>query len=247
MPGYVASPWVEERAGVPRGTLTDHRLASAALGETIDYTVYRPAGPAADAPLPVVYVTDGHEYRDPLMGGMVQVLDNMIAAGAIEPVMAVFVDPRTGGRNRRAEHYVLNPAFARFLAGELAPVIDAAWATVADRRARAILGTSLGGLNAAYVGAQETAAFGLVGCQSPAFQAGGGNILQRYQQAPRLPLDIVITWGAMHDFGEHTARMLEILDAKDYPCTRFVVDEGHSWGNWRGLLDDVLMVWFGAE
>ena len=247
MPGYVPSPWVDERPGVPRGALAERRLASEALGYAVDYVVYRPAGPPGDQRLPVVYVTDGHEYRDPLMGGMVQVLDNMIAAGAIEPVMAVFVDPRTGGRNRRAEQYVLNPAFARFLAHELAPTVDAAWATIDDRRARAILGTSLGGLNAAYVGAQETGSFGLVGCQSPAFQAGGGNILRAYEQAPRLPLDMVMTWGTFHDFGEHTVRMQQILDAKGYACTRVVVHEGHSWGNWRGLLDDVLRVWFGVD
>jgi enterochelin esterase family protein len=231
---------------VPRGALAPGSLASTALGYTVAYQVYTPAGYAGLSDLPVIYVTDGHEYADDAMGSMVIVLDNLIAAGLIRPVMAVFIDPRVGGQNRRAEQYVMNPLFVQFVADELVPVIDAAYATSPDRSDRGILGTSLGGLNSAWFALEATAAFRRIGIQSPAFQAGGGAILGLFQDAPRLDVDIVMSWGTFYDFGPTTVQFQAILDAKGYDYTHVVVNEGHSWGNWRALLDDVLIAFWPA-
>jgi enterochelin esterase family protein len=241
LPDYEPSPWVVRDPSVPRGALTPASLASARLGYIIDYVVYTPAGYAGLADLPVMYVTDGHEYSDPLMGSMVEVLDNLIAAGRLRPVMAVFIDPRVGGTNLRHEQYILNPDFAWCVAHELVPAVDAAYATDARRAARGILGTSLGGLNAAYFGVRETDTFRLIACQSPAFQAGDGGIGPLYEAAPLLDLDIIMTWGTMHDTADAVAAARVVLDAKGYDYATIVVNEGHSWGNWRALLDDVLL------
>lgn len=245
MPDYVPSPWVDAQDGVTGGTLVSASMTSAALGYDVDYVVYQPAGYEALSDLPVMYVTDGHEYADQAMGSMVQVLDNLIAAGEITPVMAVFIDPRIDGTNRRAEQYILNPDFASFVADELVPVIDATYATSTDRADRGILGTSLGGLNSAYFGVQETDTFQLIVCQSPAFQAGNGGILPLYDAAPLLDLDIFLTWGTFYDFGETTLQMQSVLDAKGYDYQHILVNEGHSWGNWRALLDDILVHYWG--
>ncbi len=246
MPGSVPSPWVVRREGVPRGSLTAASLASTTLGHAVDYLVYTPAGYADLADLPVIYVTDGHEYADDAMGSMVIVLDNLIAAGKVRPLMAVFIDPRAGGRNRRAEQYVLNQSFVDFVAGELVPAVDAAYTTSGDRRDRGILGTSLGGLNSAWFALRAGDTFARIGIQSPAFQAGGGAIVGLFEAAPRLDVDIFMSWGTMGDFGEHTKRFLAVLEAKGYACTTVTVNEGHSWGNWRALLDDVLTAFWPA-
>jgi len=39
--------------------------------------------------------------------------------------------------------------------------------------------------------------------------------------------------------------MKKILEQKEYPLKYIEVNEGHSWGNWRGLLDDMLIYFFG--
>jgi enterochelin esterase family protein len=247
MPDYQPSPWVEERDDIAHGTLTAGSLASAALGYTVDYQVYEPAGAAEMADLPAIYVTDGHEYADPLMGSLVQVLDNLIAAGEIRPVLAVFIDPRVGGVNRRAEQYVLNPQFAAFVAQELVPVIDAAHPTDPHRTARAILGTSLGGLNSAYFAVEQTATWGLIAMQSPAFWAGDAAILDLYEQSPRLDVEMFLSWGTFHDFGPSSEQFRAILDAKGYEYTHVLTHEGHSWGQWRALLDDVLRAFWPAR
>jgi enterochelin esterase family protein len=247
MPDYVPSPWVERRDGVPAGTLTPGSVASSALGYTVHYQVYTPADYASLDELPVIYVTDGHEYADPLMGSMVEVLDNLVHEGLIRPVMAVFVDPRVNGQNRRAEQYVLNPDFVAFVAAELVPVIDQHWKTSTDRADRGILGTSLGGLNSAWFALEAEETFRRIAIQSPAFQAGGGAILPLYEAAPRLDVDIFLSWGTFHDLGATTAQFQAILDDKGYAYDHVVVNEGHSWGNWRALLDDVLLSFWPAR
>jgi enterochelin esterase-like enzyme len=247
MPDYHPSPWVERRDGVAAGSLTPGSLASEALGYTVDYQIYTPAGYAELDRLPVIYVTDGHEYADPLMGSMVEVLDNLIAAGELRPLLAVFIDPRVDGQNLRAEQYVLNPDFVNFVAGELVPLVDRDWATSTDRADRGILGTSLGGLNSAWFALEAEDTFGRVAIQSPAFQAGGGAIISLYEAAPRLDVDIFMSWGTFFDAGPATEQFRAVLDAKGYDYAHVVVNEGHSWGHWRALLDDLLLTFWPAR
>jgi enterochelin esterase-like enzyme len=39
--------------------------------------------------------------------------------------------------------------------------------------------------------------------------------------------------------------MKTILEAKGYPLQYKEVNEGHSWGNWRALIDEPLIWFFG--
>jgi enterochelin esterase family protein len=248
MPGYTPSPWVERRDDVPRGTLSSaHVISSQAMGYSISYRVYLPAAYDDLDRLPVIYVTDGHEYADDRMGSVVVVLDNLVAAGRIEPVLAVFVDPRVGGQNRRSEQYVNNPDFARFFRDELVPDVDAKWRTVAERDSRAILGTSLGGLNSTFFMVEIPETFGLIAIQSPAFQAGGGTIFARVEAAEiPAPRRIFMSWGTFFDGEEGAERMRGIFQGKGYPLATRVTHEGHSWGQWRALIDDLLETFWGT-
>ena len=247
MPDYIPSPWVQRRSDVPHGMLHPALLASRSLGYTLHFTVYTPPGYADLDSLPVIYVTDGQEYADPAMGSLVDVMDNLIAADRLRPLLAVFIDPRVGGRNLRAEQYILNDNFLEFVRGELIPWVEARYRTSTDRRDRAILGTSLGGLNAAFFALKAPGIFGRAGIQSPAFQAGDGRILGMLAQAPRTDVDLFITHGTMNDFGPSTRRFLEILDHRGVPYRSLTVHEGHSWGAWRAQLDDILTAFWPAR
>ena len=143
MPAYEPSPWVERRDGVEQGAYSRNlSIASDALGYTVTYRVYTPPGYDVNqlSNLPTIYVTDGHEYADDLMGSMRIVLDNLIAEQAIEPIIAVFIDPRVNGENRRNQQYRENPAFASFVVGELVPRVDSTFRTNPDRLARGYIG-----------------------------------------------------------------------------------------------------------
>jgi len=247
MPDYVPSPWVERREDVPAGAVVAETLHSRNLGFDVDLRFYTPPGYDDLDGLPVMYVTDGHEYADDRLGAMIPVMDNLIHAGRLRPMMAVFIDMRVAGNNRRRDLLVLNPSFVRFVVEELVPYVDARFRTSTSRMDRGMLGTSLGGLNAAWFGYAAPATFGRIGIQSPAFQAGGGRIFGLYEQAPKLDIDIFLTYGNFHDFGDGTRRFLALLDRGGYAYGLRVVDEGHSWGNWRALLDDILLRFWPAE
>ncbi len=248
MPDYVPSPWVERSEGAPRGSMQGPRaIVSSNLGYSVRFLVYLPAGYEELEDLPSIYLTDGHEYALDEMGSMVVVLDNLIAEGLIEPVIAVFVDPRVSGQNRRADQYIMSPRFADFVADELVPLIDTDYKTSTRREDRAILGTSLGGLNSAWFGYQRPETFHLIAMQSPAFQAGGGQILNLYRESDRLDLRMYMTWGTFNDFGDTSEQMLGILQSKGYDLTTAVRNEGHSWGQWKALLDELLIHFWGHE
>ncbi|MEM1043795.1 MAG: alpha/beta hydrolase-fold protein [Bacteroidota bacterium] len=247
MPAWVFPEETVRDPDAPAGAFTPNRtLASAALGYTVTYRVYTPAGYDALTDLPVVYVTDGHEYSDDRLGALRTVLDNLIYEGRAEPVIAVFVDPRVNGQNRRAEQYVQNPAFAAFVADELVPAIDAAYRTRPDRDGRVILGTSLGGLFSAYLGLEHPDVFGKLAIQSPAFWASetpdwtGPSIYDRMQGTEAGLFEVYMSTGTINDTEDGARRMRGIL-APNQGLVYHEVPESHSWGNWRALLDEVLL------
>jgi enterochelin esterase family protein len=247
MPAWKFPYETQLAADVIRGTLTDNILInSQKLGYSINYKVYTPFNYALHESLPVIYVTDGHEYADSDKGAMLNILDNLIYAGEIRPVMAVFIDPREPGKdasNRRMREYVCNQQFADFLGDELVPLIDKSYKTHACPDDRVILGTSLGGMNAAWVGAVRINDFHLLGINSPAFNT---TVIETFGKLDWFPFRIYMTTGTLFDTREQALGMKKILDANKVDYEYVEVNEGHSWGNWRALLDDMLRYFFPA-
>jgi enterochelin esterase family protein len=167
----------------------------------------------------------------------------LIAAGKLRPTIAVFIDPRepgNPGNNRRIAEYSMNPKFANFVAGELVPAIDAAYRTDATADGRTILGTSMGGLNAAYFGATNGNVFDNIAIQSPAYNQNSA-IYGLYQNNDLKFLDIFQTSGTLGGDGTGATQMAGIWTARGYQFSSLIANEGHSWGQWRGQLDDILI------
>lgn len=234
--------------GISRGELSDNIIISSSnLGYDIQYKVYTPYNYASSDNLPVVYVTDGHEYADDKLGAMLIVTDNLIYAGDIEPIIIVFIDPREPnnlGNNRRAEQFRGNPDFLAFVTDELIPQIDTDYKTQASAEKRAIMGTSYGGWNAGYFGVSASDVFNLVCMHSPAFDL---SIPQAFSEAETLPLKIYMSTGVINDTQANALSLKVVLDDKNYTYQYKEVNEGHSWGNWRALIDEPLLYFFGTD
>ncbi|OZC03144.1 alpha/beta hydrolase [Rubricoccus marinus] len=247
MPAWEFPQETVPEPGVARGSLsTAVTMQSVAYGAPVVYRVYTPANVDVLSDLPVIYVTDGHEYADDRLGALRIVLDNLVARGDVEPAIVVFIDPRLNGQNRRQDQYVQNAGFADFVATELVPAVDAAYPTRTDRESRVILGTSLGGVFSTYLGLQYPGVFGKLAIQSPAFwvsesaQWWTGPSLYSLMAASGETWDVHMTTGTINDTESGARRMRSAMEARGVPLTYREVPEGHSWGNWRALLDDML-------
>ncbi|MFA7287561.1 MAG: alpha/beta hydrolase-fold protein [Melioribacteraceae bacterium] len=247
MPFFVYPTETIRKSTSPRGLFSGNKIISSKnLSYNVQYRVYTPNGYESMTNLPVIYVTDGHEYSDDRLGSMSIILDNLIAEKKINPLIAVFIDPRDPVtlNNKRMDEYIINPKFAEFVASELVPLIDSTYKTRNDPANRAILGTSLGGLNSAYFGYMKSSVFGLIGIHSPAFWASKDVIFNYYETSPKLPLKFYMSTGTINDTQADAERMKTILDAKGYELKYKEVNESHSWGNWRALIDEPLEYFF---
>lgn len=248
MPDWVYPAETIPRSRIPRGNFSENfSINSANLGYTVYYRVYTPVNYESLSNLPVIFITDGQEYSDDHLGSMTIVLDNLIYEKRIQPVIAVFIDPHSipnsSGTNRRRSEYTINKKFADFVSDELVPHIDANYNTNKSPNARAILGTSLGGINAAYLGYYRSEIFRLIAIQSPAFWTKP-EIFNYYQDSNKLPLKIFMSAGTIYDTQADALHLKNILDSKGYQLKYIETPEGHSWGNWRALLDDLLIYFF---
>ena len=277
LPGFSVTDEGKKRTDIKHGTLTESlSLESTSLGYTVNYWVYLPSGYENSDRLPVLYVLDGNDFVDERMGVLPNVLDNLIADQRIEPVMAVLIDAREPGNpqnNRREQEFLVHPVeHANFISDELAPTIDRAYQTDPRPEARLITGVSYGGISAGYIASFRPDVFHNVAMFSPSFwvidnpqfladpqQAEGAQLMVPTVAAatecgegtgfecPRLPLKVFLSGGwANWDVGDFSG-LVATLQEQGYPTEFHQVREGHTWDNWRGLSDEMLIYFFGTD
>jgi enterochelin esterase-like enzyme len=274
MPAFTSTDFTDLDPAAPMGTFTEDRgFDSAVMGYTIDVRVYLPSGVAEGDRLPVLYVTDGSDFWDPEMGAMTVVLDNLVAAGRIEPVMAVFADAWDPDRieNRREVEFLERPVdFARFFAEELVPWVDATYPSDPVAHRRAIVGTSYGGAFAAFAANLQPETFGNLVMFSPALwvlsnpEALGDPARIAAMQAMGALLDeslaacgtgscptegmrIAVTSGIPEwDVGDLSG-LVDTFETIGFDYLYLQAREGHTWGQWSGLTDEVLEFLFPAR
>jgi enterochelin esterase-like enzyme len=267
LPGFTVTDESAVRSGTPAGRLdAGLSITSRELGYEVAYWVYTPAGSGTASPLPVLYVLDGNDFVDERMGALPAVLDNLISAGRIAPVMAVFIDAREPGnpdRNRRADEFLARPVeHAGFIVDELVPAIDRAYATRHDPAGRVIAGVSYGGVSATDIAFAHPDVFGNLAAFSPslwaidspeyladAAQAAGARLIgERLAKVTTCgsdgpvcpPMRIFLSAGIPDwDVGDLSS-LARILDRQGYDIDYEATREGHTWDQWRGLSDEML-------
>lgn len=233
--------------GLNKSKTEQHRIKSKILGYDLQYWVHLPKGYQEGQSYPTIYVTDGFWYKN--QGELLQITDRLIKKEKIEPIIAILVDaisPDNRNDNRREYQFLCNPKYVDFYRDELIPHIDKNYATDTSRVKRAMLGLSFGGLNSMYFGLMANDVFGKLGIQSPAPHPCP-DIYEAYRNSPRLPIDIYLSTGTVNDKEVATRKLKGILEEKGYDFAYQEVPEGHNWANWKPLLDDVLLRFYGIE
>jgi enterochelin esterase family protein len=187
-----------------------------------------------------IFVQDGGEYIN--LGSMVNVLDNLIAHGEIPPVVAVFIDPV-----ERNSEYWLSATYERMITDELLPFIRDRYDVARDPAKTAIMGASLGGEISVMIALDHPEIFGKCGCQSGVVGLDGGRLVRAVKAEPRKAVDFYLDCGRFGDAIDENRLMREALLEKGYVLKYQEVNEGHSWGNWRAHLDDMLVSFWGSD
>ncbi|MCY1143521.1 alpha/beta hydrolase-fold protein [Actinoplanes sp. Pm04-4] len=246
LPDAPAEPWVEPRPGVPSGTIVDAPLSP-------PVAVYRPAGVPTEG-LPVLVVFDGWISRTAQR--IPTILDNLIAAGEIAPVVALFVS--NYGATRDAD---LTPGseHARFITHTLLPWARTELGAGADGRANVIAGCSRGGLAAAGIALSSPDSFGAVISQSGSFwwpSENPGGLARQVARQPladvRFYLDVGILETKPLDGDGPTQidvnrAMRDALRDKGYSVAYAEYSGGHDYVNWRRTFADGLIAVAGVH
>ncbi|MBC7188578.1 MAG: hypothetical protein H5U38_16255 [Calditrichaeota bacterium] len=227
------------RPDLPHGAVHDTVITSGQLGGRRRVAVYVPPAFAdRGAPYALALFHDGSDYLT--LGDAATVLDNLIASGKVAPLVAVFLSP---GERQREYAGDRKEALAAFILLEVLPWVAARYPVSADPRLRATIGASNGGNISLWLGLHYPEQFGNVGAQSSYVEP---ELARAFQEGDKRPLRIYL------DVGTYDLPVLiplvrglrQILDQRDYEVCYQEPHEGHSWGNWRAHLDDLLTFLF---
>lgn len=175
-PAWQPHPDAEPRDDVPHGEVKAMpAFASNVFADTVrDWWVYIPAQAKADEPCAVMVFQDGHDYVKTNGRWRVPVVfDNLIAAGAMPPTVAVFLNPGHDASrdkpnnpwrssNRSFEYDSLSDRYVRFLTEEILPEVAKLQPLADDPAMRGIGGASSGGICSFTAGWERPDAFGKV-------------------------------------------------------------------------------------
>ena len=160
---------------LPASQTTRLTFESAAMGATVPFLVYLPAGYTPTQKYPVWYAMHGYSstekwwLNDAHVGERADVL---IASGDLEPMIMVFPMTRyDDAKTIEADMAdgIRGPSrMERFLCEELIPYIDAHYSTRGTAEGRFIGGFSMGGLFALQIGLHQPRLFSKIGAYSPA-------------------------------------------------------------------------------
>lgn len=255
LPAARPQPWIVPRPEVPRGKLAESSFRSEQLGNERILKIYTPPGyDPKEKPYDLLIVLDGRTYTSDIPGPTI--LDNLIAAGRIPPLVAVFVaNPSAEARVREMS---CHPPFAEFLAGELIPWVRRGYRVTDDPARTAIAGSSLGGLAAACAAVRHPEVFGNVLSLSGSFywrspdEAEPEGLARQLAAGPKLPLRFYLEAGLMEDRPREGTSLLAanrhlrtVLQARGNAVEYREFNGGHSILNWRGSFADGLLALFG--
>jgi enterochelin esterase family protein len=240
MPEYI-QPWeINYDPNIPHGSVIESSLYSSIVDRTYQLKIYLPPEyHSSSIDYPTVYFQDGFSYTD--WGSAVNVLDNIIAAEKIEPIIAVFVKP-----NDRNEEYAfgLRDEYRLFFVNELVPYIDNLYRTITTPDKRLVLGDSYGGNISTLISYNHPDVFGKCGLHSAAFHPNNYEAYNLVVNGDVKEINFFSLWGSYDNRDANLHKFQDSLIAKGYQNGWLVLPEGHSWGLWRATVDTMLEYFF---
>jgi enterochelin esterase-like enzyme len=251
LPDAPPQSWCVSHPEVKKGQLKLHHLQSQILDAQRRFWVYTPADyqPSAD-PYGLLLVFDGSRYIS--LGKLPTILDNLVDAGQIAPLVAVLLDHSYW--EERNHELACHQLFVDFLTQELMSWVHEHYHVTTNPAQTIVAGSSLGGLAAAFVGLRAPETFGNVLSQSGSFfwdkhpeeDFGQEWIIQQFIACPCLPLHFSFEAGLKEEWGwmpmvSANRHLRDVLVLKGYEVDYAEFNGYHHFVSWRGSFADRLM------
>jgi enterochelin esterase-like enzyme len=239
-PGYVPPRALLDPPGTPAGTTCEVEIASRALHGSRRAIVYTPAGYRRDGAYPLAVFHDG--WAAAREGDPLRVLDWLIAHGAIEPLVAVFL---ASTRDDDVESHQGAPLRA-FLTEEVPAWVASSYGVTRRADERAILAVSYGAKDVLYAALAPVGAYRRLGLLIPGRRLRPAD-LEVVAGVRDRRLRVAILAGRYDAANIATARDARaVLVDAGHEVEYIEVPEGHNPATWRNHLGDVLVCLFGT-
>jgi len=203
------------------------------------------------ARFPVLYLQHGYGENETVwlsQGKINFVLDNLLAAGQVSPIMVVMCNGMQveWGEAESVTHY---DRFSEFLLGTVIPWVETRYRVGRDREHRAIAGLSMGSIQTsrtAFFHPERFRAVGLFsGFVSDPFGIHNDHLARNHLAAFQTAAPFFFR--AMGEQDEHQTIFQKddrFLAEHDIPCVRKIYPGFHEWNVWRQcFVDFVRQIW----
>ena len=256
---------------VPHGNVSKVWYESPTLKMNRRMTVYTPAGyEDGKHRYPVLYLlhgAGGDEDAWTTLGRAAQIMDNLIAAGRVKPMIVVMPNgnPNCEAAPGEWSRGMYKPTFMGHMSPkpvasmeesfpDIVKYVEKHYRVLKGKAHRAICGLSMGGGHSFAISKMYPTMFDYVGLFSSAIFLGGsndrkGSALDQMNSDPQFGQEMAALFGARpklywiaigkDDFlYQVNADYRRFLDAKGYPYEYVETEGGHIWRNWRIYLTE---------
>ena len=248
---YVPGADFMEQRKVPHGSVSKIYYYSTALNRFRRMHIYTPPGyESGKGKYPVFYLLHGILDCDDVwtsVGRAGFILDNLIAAGQVKPMVVVMPAGHTGPFHF-GDPGLGDDGFIQDFLGSIMPYAEDHYRVYRDRKHRAIAGLSMGGFHTLSIAIPNLDKFDYIGVFSggiatgPVYEQGGPSFESRYEKElnnAHLKSGLRLFWFATgkDDFMmENTRATVQMLRNHGFKVVFKESPGGHTWINWREYL-----------
>lgn len=246
---------------VPHGTVSRRWYNSPANKTTRRITIYTPHGyESGKETYPVLYLLHGMGGDEEAwinLGRSSQILDNLIAAGKVKPMIVVMPNGNVAQEAAPGESSLglYKPSFRipntmdgkmEETFADIIKFVDDNYRTVKSKTGRAIAGLSMGGFHSLHISRYYPDTFNYIGLFSPAImpdKSVTSKVYENFDQTLKAQKDngFKLYWIGIGKTDFLYGQVKEFrtkLDGMEFPYVYRESEGGHTWTNWRVYLSE---------